>query len=1414
MERRPIDLNRSLLSFYSRNGSVRPAAEFNHSYVPEPELFEEENILHDAGIFHLPDLREKECVVILGVPGAGKSAEFTRLATIFREAGEESVRILCKDLESTESVFRSPQWKIASASARPIRLMIDGLEEGFLQDARFTSKLIRALEGQRATQEFRILVTSRPAEWSPDFEERLCTAWKCEPQGAVFLLQPLSISAQKLLAAYNEISQSAAFLQAIPSSMSEFAKWPRTLIWMAEEFRNAGRISSSFTDLCRRRASRLSENPERMLSAGNHVPEAPKIQHAMEVLAATLVYCGKGGIATRQRVNNCVHLDDFFLSNGVLDVPGRPRLTREEFCAAVQVSGLLSAPISGVYEFLNQTDAEFLASAMLASAPLPQLEKLFGRRNEGGRWRTYPSLATTAANLTAQNQAFFSFLCENDPLILLRVDYAHFEPAQKRKAIESMLREVDRRGTSGAHERQAHFHTLCHPELTNQLRKSLSHPKRKTASKLLALKIACECRCKELAPEVWELIWNEREPVVRRALPSAVRWLLDESQKSELMRLARGEAPQDDECEIAGAALFALFAHPDPGQRPYLAEVVPLFHRPPDALIGSYLMFLRESSRHLTAGDLVAVLKHLSKWRCCFDSLSAMSGLARASVEMAVKLLDDPAIRDALVGFWLEHIYSLDPWLNVDNHHGFADMGLGDSETRRVFLRCLFEDLRIAQIDRFRLSDDLPVCEEDFSWLLALLPSLSAHAERTCACLAAGYAHRDLRAANLNSFERAYSASSALRELLPPAGPDGIHSEMCRLEDETDAKRAERRKRLREDRRGCERYDHSKAFQQALNEVRSGKINAWVELAVALSMPPADADVQFFLDHVEIEKFPGWIAADESLRKEIRETAKQFLLRGEIKIPERGQFTFPMAAAVRALSLFENLRDDLQFRKGMRKEWIDSVLGTIDLDRPEVQRILSALAALAPDAISRACGEHLTHEWNHNRSLLGWPLHAVWSPQLSRIVASLLRSAPLQPQSYLTGLRILDKCNASLARSIASGRLMEHREASGSAAKAAAIAACIFVFPELWSEAWQTLDANKDFAKTLLLDHVGALDFLSSEEPIPGAPPELLAPLLDLLHELFPASEDRDPFGSYSPNADDLARELREHCRAALERAGRHRELRAIYDKHQSLKSAFWVPYSLDKARDHDVMNQRRPMDASQFCRFLSTECAHFISDVSSLQQAVLAAVRQFGTEARNFHSGFWINGKPQEEEFWQKQIARFLRAELNRVVINTNPDAQPCGYCDIRIDALVENVTYSAIVEVKFCKSKDVGKKMETQLVDYVRNQRNTCGIYLVCWVSDEGTSRRSTFQRLGISKAAKYLERQARRISGEGFAIASVVVDCRKPAAPSKIGALRELSRRNPPGGIQWDCIEHGFGDAEHFGRLTELNEQATVF
>ena len=84
----------------------------------------------------------------------------------------------CKEIgqDIYSEITRDTDWKAANRQSKPVRLVLDGIDEGFLRQPDYFAHLKRALSNIRSENpSLRLLLTSRPAELDSDVRRgRLC----------------------------------------------------------------------------------------------------------------------------------------------------------------------------------------------------------------------------------------------------------------------------------------------------------------------------------------------------------------------------------------------------------------------------------------------------------------------------------------------------------------------------------------------------------------------------------------------------------------------------------------------------------------------------------------------------------------------------------------------------------------------------------------------------------------------------------------------------------------------------------------------------------------------------------------------------------------------------------------------------------------------------------------------------------------------------------------------------------------------------------------------------------------------------------------------------------------------------------------------------------------------------------------
>ncbi len=1309
------------------------------------------------GFYPINSLAHHECLFLLGRPGAGKSAEIERIEhgeiAAFRD--EWIVLIRCKEagLDLHPEIIRDPQWIAGLQQPKPMRLVLDGLDEGFLREPAYFSRLKRTLEIIHSEHRaLRLMLTCRPAEWDANFGTAVTELWGGGGKPAVFALEALSDNNRRALVEHWKVENTDEFFRWVGRNrFEEFAAWPRSLEWLAEQFRVGRGENLTYTELCQLRVAR-SFGEDKRLSEARPAARAEAWSHAIMLIAATLVFCGRKGIALDRPEADCLALDDLFRPANRLEIPNKPPLTREDVREAVRTSYLIEAH-SDYHRFENQTDLEFLAGAMLASLDVEQLGELLGRPDQDKRWRVFPQVATTAANLAALSRDFFDHLLALDPRVLLRVDFASESDDRRRDAVDAMLRATARIGATGGHDQHAHFSTLRHPEITAQLRPWIFEKRQSPIVRELAFDIARECCGADLWME-FERAAADGDDFAKSHLPLVIR-LFGRIWSEEKLR----QWATNDEDELAGAALDTLL---DQGLK--LRDIASLLHEPRSDVFGLYQMHLDRLKRECAADDVPAALTVIGQWPNVAETHGAVRDLVCALVSKGVSTLDRPDIRNALTTFLISRFEDND-WL-LENSG--LQCGLGIAANRRALLLALSEDwpadLRV-ELGPF----NYPLQREDYAWLLDVVVSAKGTAALVLGKFAANLVWQfdaELR----EPLERAFAECPDFRARLPAADEAGIFATLQRLRAESEAKHRLRLEE-REAKRKRPHFSHEEHLADALAKCRAGKFGAWTSLCYALPQPTNEHDNREFFRNTDPRQLAGWIEASDERRAEMTEFARQFLLRVEVPPPEAKSIPWAFFGLAYALSLHASrLGEDKDLRAALRPIWPLALLRHCGSEDGPLATPLRALTASAPSVVADACRQEFSERWERNETIFGQLLPAAWCAETEEALAGVLAGTPLQPETYMSGLAMLAGYNAKLAEQIAAQRVAEHiAQSEDSAARRAAIAACLFVMHDLWKTAWPQLLTDRASARHLLLEYSNWLGYHDSEKRLSDMPAALSAALYELMIELFPVGEAPQHSGGYTPGAIDHAYDLRNHLQRSLEARGRHAELSAVYERCNETRAAWWPKLSTDRAQDIAHANRREPPTPEEFIRYLATQGGTFVSDNDSLQRAVLASLRRFERSlSPNGFIAIWENGQPRSEEALQVTIADHLQREFmgRRIVVNMETKV-----LRERSDIRVQAGPYVVTLEVKLGHSNDrdrpLRRAMRSQLRAYLENQNETHGIYVVGWFFSPAFRPSALRDMKTLPSARRYFDSQARKLSTAGFALAASVIDCRWPKA-----------------------------------------------
>lgn len=1354
---------------------------------------EREALLVGLQLHPLSELLARPCLFLLGRPGSGKTAEFQMHFLPDKLPAEFVIALEARHLDGAgaESIFSGTEWQDALNAGKPIRLVLDSVDEALLGRGTFLDGLIRHLGLAKAAAERRnlslsVVLTCRP-EWSDKKAQEIADLWLVSAQDCTYELAPLSRDAALTLAKSKGVKNQQEFAKAWAlADMEAYACWPRTLIWLATEYARNGAISSTITALHERRCSWQFED-ERLERHGDKLtPEKLALwSEEVELLAAGAIATGAqrfvmGGPAGEKE------LDVSTLGEMMAKLPGRRVIGPPAFVEALKF-GNLFARVGDAWVFQEQSDAEFLAARRLARLPVEQLADFFGTYARHG-WEVFPQLSASAAMAAVHSDDFRKWLLEHDPLVLLRTDFAALTTADKEVAVEAFLNLIESGNAPDAHQQESRLQTLAHRNLAAQLRPWLHDSTRSLDARGMALRIAAACADEtlkgELAEDIWQLATGAEADILSW-LPLAISAMGVRWSKERLLTFAKGQVPAGPHWDSKGAALYALFDRSrstlQTSEQAKLSEVFPFLYINPTGVWSLYDSFLHSCHEYFRPEDgdeVCKLLKALEQWIAPLDSGGPIRKLAFAVLGAASSHIPEERVTAALADWWFWVInqgnYQIPGQYNTTT---LAEIGLDDPERRHALLAVMFRHPLAAKLNDHQLLE-LPSVPEDYPWLLARLPDSADVEEKVIARLVARRIYnRALREKHLPVFRTGYWASAELRSLLPPA-PDGdIHAELTRLEDEQERRWAAESAKVKPQMKNGQEYDAEKALVEALERCRNGDEKSWPWILEAIAFLGSKPHEGRLWETGEPGELPGWQRISTADRPIVIQAARAYLLHRPPNLPERNQSHLGVEATRHALALLRTqLLADAELRAAFRPDWVDIVLRALYPNRAPLPDVLATLMALDARSTLGRIRSQLDYDWTENRFMLAEYLDPVWSPDVQAMLEDVLSLSPVQTESYRTGITCLLRHDRESAAAFALHRCEKLAAAPPGNGRRVAIGTALLAFPECWRQVWPLIVADPQEGINCLAWVASAWEHLGWFKAMLGADErgkhaEFISVLYGWLQKHLPP----EPKGrtSYTPDGIDFCRDIERKCHEALVEMGCSDLLAAAYD-FAGVAGQPWTQRVVRKADRNALASEWRPWSHTDFAEWMISEGGTRISDKDSLLRAVETSLRRFGQAWKKMPpTRLWNLEKrePRREKALSDELKMHLEQDLRaRIVprrtplfINREPEFFSGEQTDLHIQAcLPDGSTATVIVEVKLCDHPEVGDSMKTQLAErYLRQKGLTHGIYFVGWFAcGAWPKRKCPFQRQGEAKARRALEKQAATLSSAELRIRAVLV------------------------------------------------------
>jgi hypothetical protein len=1168
------------------------------------------------------------------------------------------------------------------------------------------------------------------------------------------------------------------------------AALPTTLFFLLEEFREVGHFRGSHRELYERGCGRLARevDPRRMetlrqLRKTARVSTPQEVYEAAARLATLLLVCGKSAI-------HAGPLDEADVSD--LHVSEATDNTLMEYVILDAIStGLFTSRGPDRFGFAHQTFAECLAARLLVRLPLVQLRSLFCARDHQDE-HVVPQLAETASWVACEHTEFFDHICKIEPEVLLRSDVSKVQNHRKSALVAAVLEKAKRGDLFDERNISRFFETLKHPSLSVQLQSFIRDKSLHTVVRRMAMRIAGDCKEINSFDILMQVVRDSgEEQHIRDQAAHSLESLIPKSRLAELVPLALGHVGGDPDDDIRGCAIRRLVP-----EHWSVSKALPAIRAPRNThFYGAYWSLLHYYlPQHLKDADVPLVLARMIRWTHCFDSLSWFEELAEATFAKALKNLENKAIRKLAVRVWVVKQQRHHP-LPHSKDSQVVKLLEANVELRRGFIAAILNDVD-TPADDFHTVNGFQISlflRSDFEWALEQI--------RRCPV--------ERRAAWANIIWRACNPDSACLcwDLLLkrigeiPELKEKFEWLRAWSLDEPIARKAKadwlkEQRWKREADRPRRDLDVEEMIKSVLADIATGKTHRWIQLCDLLSLEEDQTAISHPLDY-DMTEFPGWKAADEARRKEIRAAGRRFLLEhsdGFEQIGGRTNYFDPGHIAIWLLR--SELRHDNTLKFAVASKWIEALIGHCNDGSDHYQETAALAYELNPDKVIHAfIREVQEDDKKHGQIICLNGFRKAWDSKFTEVAIDLVRKGNLKPESIESLIAFLSPiaptdvaicANELLAPASIADPNLRNRTIG-------VLAACIGAVPaNTWNFAWPIIESDPELAEDVLLRASDRFDY-DRKRFLPSLTEAQLADLYFKLRKLFPPETDpprNSGFSGVSPR--QAVSWFRGDVITALEARGTEAACRELLRLAKALpEEGVWLQWRLYNARLSKRRMSWSPPAPQTVLMLAKWRHGRLVRDADDLLEVVVESLGRFqtqlshstlprsevlwrwdgsDTQRHNFH--------PRDEAFLCDEIARWLRDDLNQrgVVIGREVQPRRGQRTDIYVEAIagrtadtaLQNVT--VVIEVKGCWNPDMKTAADSQLVgDYLRPNGLTHGIYLIGWfICDKWQKPRNELSSETVNTAREEVNQLVGLYDGKSNPerVAGLVLDCRCPA------------------------------------------------
>jgi hypothetical protein len=1342
----------------------------------------------NEGLCTLDQLASTPCLVLLGEPGMGKSAEM-KLA----QSREESSRMI--DLRTVgdqgmlyRKLFDTPWYRSWLEGSDTLTLFVESLDECLLPASILMETLAEELR-QCPVNRLHLRIACRTAEWPTELETTLRSLWS-EDAFRILELMPLRRMDVRLAASHWGISGDDFLAQIIEKGGVPFAAKPVTLHFLLRTAAEGRPLPATQRELYDKGCRILCEESRASYVVREllYTDDRRRFDLACRI-AAALQFCGRFAVFTGTRASEAP------VSSLPIVELCEEGITEREVRETLDTA-LFSGRGKNLLGFAHQTYGEFLAAHYILRSELVPADHI---RLIATSDALVPQLAETATWLAGEEPTVRDFLMQHAPTTLLRSDVLKQDTQLRANLIEKICKDhVIAEDVAHRYWQLSH---LRHAGLATQLRPFLSDAAHQNSVRTFALVLADDCKCDELLPEIVAIALNRDEDMYlrQRACWSICRFGHAKARQA-LRPLAEGQAGEDLRDELKSSALEAMW--PNQLSAADLFHLLPSPASPHFAQRYSWFCSPRHGLEHLTPSDLPSALTWVQQ-EALHDAHFYDAGLAiREILQQSIDHLDAPSVLDCLADVVFTHQHRLNAlFSSEDQGRGFFSkkpkpLTISQEERQRLLDALMNRSVAVAEkipdrVPQLHFIHPLLITSNDAKWIAARLEQtpvsetwrrlhivLALHIFRwgwegdLAALLAACAKHPDL--------------AKRLDEVLTPVRLNSARAKRMRHAFRRELRQRAAMSPQKYLGRGTTMPNDARttAINRLLREIESGHMDAFIQLNGVLDRTSSgrgsDGNAITAVEHL-----PGWEAINDATKERIVVAAEHYL---HTYVPEYDDYTKrvfmsdePIFCGYRALQLLRAVSPATfnSLPVSVWQKWAPATLfvwagNTVEVWEQHVEMLAEAYRN-APEAFRDALLQQIDvaivegSEWlDLERLKLCWDASLIQAlkdkastpgislPTLCALLKAIFQQefagSDLLDQALATGLERLDALAAGSRRE----RLTLARILALSGRRGA--------FPALR----QIVQRDAGFGRQLL-EAIAHQDRHTLRSLAPLNENEL-AELYEWLEWQYPHTKDPKFEGAHVVTPRISVIDYRDRVVAHLRDRGTAEAIAALAHLEKIFPTITWLAKVRRDAEALFCRTNWEPLTPEELFTLVHVG-GHFpLRNAADLQRNLIlslerAQVRLHGETSMAYT--LWENGMPRGEEALSDFVADHLKQDLRgrgivvsrEVQIRRKVGAQPGQDIDIHVTAVLRRSgeTVRCIIETKGCWNSEWKTGMKRQLAGrYLEANDCRYGIFLVGWFAGKQSPSSST--KLGL---ATTLEMQAKELAADGVFIIPFVLD-----------------------------------------------------